>query len=182
MNTSNISKQKNIIPTSVWYYWANTLITLSKHTKIQGLNKKWKWRRKWVCTDNSGLCSALCEALGLSCQLLPVSITYSAQSEPTPVGLGVLCLLKWSWHARVSTRNSANTVSREQPWRSVCNGELGSLCSYARKVCLLLSNLPCSFSLDVSLLQAFKCEIHTRVKKVLTLKCHEKLLKVVELL
>lgn len=25
----------------------------------------------------------------------------SAESEPAPLGPGVLCLLKWSWHANV---------------------------------------------------------------------------------
>lgn len=74
----------------------------------------------------------------------------------------------WAWECSVcsnglgtlmcSTPHSTNTVSGEQPWSNVCNGELGSLCSYARKACIFSLSIPRSLSLWLP-----------------TLKCHEKL-------
>lgn len=81
------------------------------------------------------------------------------------------------------TPHSTNTVSRQQPLSNVCNGELGSLCSYARKACILFSHLPSLFFTGSLFLHAYQYKHHTRGKKVLpALKCHDKLLKVDELL
>lgn len=74
------------------------------------------------------------------------SFHYLVQS-PNPLHLGSECSVCTNDLGTLMSRtpHSTNTVSRERPRSNVCNGELGSLCSLARKTRLVFSNLPSTF-------------------------------------
>lgn len=74
------------------------------------------------------------------------SFHYLVQS-PNPLHLGSECSVCTNDLGTLMSRtpHSTNTVSRERPQSNVCNGELGSLCSLARKTRLVFSNLPSTF-------------------------------------
>lgn len=113
------------------------------------------------------------------------SFHYLVQS-PNPLHLGLECSVCSNGLGTLmcSTPHSTNMVSEEQAWSNVCNVELRSLCSYARKACIYFSP---SFLLSYWL-SIFYTHINTSItheggkKMLLPLKCPEKLLKVAEVL
>lgn len=125
MNTAEHNTQVLYICTHIYCAYTHIyfcLIPLSQLVKKKPRIKQEEVEKKTgLSVSVTRPCVRLCVRLGVCHRpLLPVSITNSAASEPTPLRLGVLRSLKRSWHADVYTPNSTNTVSREQPWRGAC--------------------------------------------------------------